>query len=200
MIVLRSWSAFRSISIATASSFHSRHMRIICPVVWRTPFNVSISWILWWQSLSTFATTFLLSRGYRILGFVFVLFFLLVFVGLHPWHMEVPRLGVESELHTCQFTSQPQQRQMWAGCATHTTAHSHAGSLIHWARARDWTHILMDNSPLLGSLPYEPQWQLPRILGRLNFFNLLKMSSDYLICFLLFLRAQLLALFLPLWR
>ena len=84
MIVLRSWSAFRSISIATASSFPSRHMRIICPVVWRTPFNVSISWILWWQSLSTFATTFLLSRGYRILGFVFVLFFFFGFFRAAP--------------------------------------------------------------------------------------------------------------------
>ena len=25
-------------------------------------------------------------------------FFFIVFLGLHPWHMEVPRLGVRSEL------------------------------------------------------------------------------------------------------
>ena len=25
--------------------------------------------------------------------------FIFVFLGPHPWHMEVPRLGVESELH-----------------------------------------------------------------------------------------------------
>ena len=31
-----------------------------------------------------------------ILNFIFV--FVFVFLGLHPWHMKVPRLGVESEL------------------------------------------------------------------------------------------------------
>ena len=30
-------------------------------------------------------------------NFFFFAFFL-VFIGLHPWHIEVPRLGVESEL------------------------------------------------------------------------------------------------------
>ena len=36
----------------------------------------------------------------RIVGvlFCFVLFGFLPFLGLLPWHMEVPRLGVESEL------------------------------------------------------------------------------------------------------
>ena len=29
--------------------------------------------------------------------FIYIFFFL-VFLGPHPWHMEVPRLGVESEL------------------------------------------------------------------------------------------------------
>ena len=28
----------------------------------------------------------------------FGVFFVFCFLGLHPWHMEVPRLGVESEL------------------------------------------------------------------------------------------------------
>ena len=30
---------------------------------------------------------------------VTLVFFFFGFLGLHPWHMEVPRLGVESELH-----------------------------------------------------------------------------------------------------
>ena len=35
----------------------------------------------------------------RILTQVFFFFFVfLSFLGLHPWHMEVPRLGVEPEL------------------------------------------------------------------------------------------------------
>ena len=30
--------------------------------------------------------------------FKFNFFFFFVFLGLHPWHVEVPRLGVQSEL------------------------------------------------------------------------------------------------------
>ena len=43
--------------------------------------------------------------------------FLLLFLGggAHPWHMEVPRLGVESELQLL----------------TYTTAHSNTRSLTH---------------------------------------------------------------------
>ena len=33
--------------------------------------------------------------------FLFILFlFKKIFLGLHPWHMEVPRLGVKSEHHS----------------------------------------------------------------------------------------------------
>ena len=44
--------------------------------------------------------------------------FFLVFLGLHPLYMEVPRPGVQSELQL-------------PAC---TTAHGNAGSLIHWGR------------------------------------------------------------------
>ena len=30
--------------------------------------------------------------------FYFILFYFCVFLGLYPWHMEVPRLGTESDL------------------------------------------------------------------------------------------------------
>ena len=45
-----------------------------------------------------------------------------VFLGLHLWHMEVPRLGFEVEL-------QPQQHQIQAPSVTYTTAHGNTGSL-----------------------------------------------------------------------
>uniref|UniRef100_A0A8D0WGU2 von Willebrand factor A domain-containing protein 8 n=1 Tax=Sus scrofa TaxID=9823 RepID=A0A8D0WGU2_PIG len=57
--------------------------------------------------LSSFLPSFFL--------YFFPSFFLL---GLHPWHMEVPRLGVELDLQL-------------PAC---TTAHSNAGSLTHWVR------------------------------------------------------------------
>ena len=39
-----------------------------------------------------------------VLGILFVSLFLLFFLGLHPWHMEVPRLGVQSELQLPAYT------------------------------------------------------------------------------------------------
>ena len=65
-----------------------------------------------------------------------------VFLGLHPWHMEVPRLGVKLELQLLAYTT-----------ATATPDLSHVFDLHHrsWQRrilnllckARDQTCILM---------------------------------------------------------
>ena len=46
-----------------------------------------------------------------LLSFFTYLFIYCFFKGPHPRHMEVPSLGVESEL-TCQPTPQPQQREI----------------------------------------------------------------------------------------
>ena len=43
---------------------------------------------------------------------------------------EVPRLGVKSELQLPP-TPQPQQRGVWAASVTYTTAHDNDGSLTH---------------------------------------------------------------------
>ena len=54
---------------------------------------------------------FLLPRGHSeapiIMGFCFVFVFVLffVFVGMHLWHMEVPRLGVKLELQLPAYTT-----------------------------------------------------------------------------------------------
>ena len=72
-----------------------------------------------------------LLRGFL---FCFVLFFVfLPFLGPLPQHMEVPRLGVESEL-CCWPTPEPQQRGIWATSVTYTPAQGNARSLTHWAR------------------------------------------------------------------
>ena len=52
--------------------------------------------------------------------------FLLFFSGLHFGHMEVPRLGVKSELQLLAYTT-----TIGAMSATYTTAHCNAGSLTH---------------------------------------------------------------------
>uniref|UniRef100_A0A8D1FIL3 Transmembrane protein 237 n=1 Tax=Sus scrofa TaxID=9823 RepID=A0A8D1FIL3_PIG len=48
-------------------------------------------------------------------------FFFFSFLGLPPWHMEVPRPGVQSEL-------EPEQHQIRAASATYATAHTSASS------------------------------------------------------------------------
>ena len=58
-------------------------------------------------------------------------FFFLVFLGPNPRHMEVPRLGAESELQLQAYTT-----------ATATPDHGNARSLI-LSKARDWTRNLM---------------------------------------------------------
>ena len=63
----------------------------------------------------------------------FFLFHFFVFLGQHPWHTEVPRSGVESELQSPAYP-QPQQHWIWVVSTTYTTAHSNAGSLTHWVR------------------------------------------------------------------
>ena len=73
----------------------------------------------------------------------FCLFFFLLFLGMHLWHMEVPRLGVKSELQLPAYT-------------TTTWDPSHVGNLrlssqqrqipSPLSEARDGTRILMDPS------------------------------------------------------
>ena len=53
------------------------------------------------------------------------LFFCLFFLGPHPWHMEVPRLGVA--------VAYAYAMQDPSASATYTTAHSNTISLTHWA-------------------------------------------------------------------
>ena len=78
---------------------------------------------------------------------------LFVFLGSHLWHMEVPRLGVVSELQLLAYTT-----------ATATWDPSHICDLHHslqqhWmpspvSETRDQTCILMDTSQVLNLLSH----------------------------------------------
>ena len=48
----------------------------------------------------------------------------------HLQHMDVPRLGIESDLQL-RPKLQPQQHQIQAASSTYTTAHGNPGSLTH---------------------------------------------------------------------
>ena len=64
--------------------------------------------------------------------------------------MDVPRLGVKSELPLLP-TPQPKQRQIQVMSATYTTAHGNAtahSNATAQSKARDGTQILINTSPV----------------------------------------------------
>ena len=57
-------------------------------------------------------------------------FFFFFFFGLHPWHMEVPRIEVKLELQLPVYTTAIETRDPYRICDLHA-AHGDTGSLIH---------------------------------------------------------------------
>ena len=70
----------------------------------------------------------LVDTNYYIYLWIFFLF--LVFLGPHPWHMEVPRLEVESQLQLPAYTTATATRDLSLLCDVHQ-AQGNTGSLIH---------------------------------------------------------------------
>ena len=62
--------------------------------------------------------------------FPFFFFFFLVFLGPHSWHMEVPRLGVKSELQLPTYAAATAML-IQAMSKTYITVHGNARSLSH---------------------------------------------------------------------
>ena len=88
-------------------------------------------------------------------GFLLILFF--VFLEPYLQHMQIPRLGVPSELYPLAYTIATATADL-SQSATYITAHGNTGSSTHGARpgtkpATPW---------LLGrSLSAVPLWELP---------------------------------------
>ena len=100
------------------------------------------------------------------------------FLGPHPQRMEVPRLGVESELKL-PADATARQHGIQAVPATYMTACSHSGSFTHRARPA----IKLESSWILvGFITAEPQWEL--LLALLTFWFKVLESISPDICFL----------------
>ena len=67
------------------------------------------------------------------------LFIYFCFLGLHLWHMEVPRLGVESELHLLVYATATAMQDPSCVWNLYHSSQQHPLS-----KARDQTRILMD--------------------------------------------------------
>ena len=72
-------------------------------------------------------------------------FFFLVFLGLYMQHMEVPRLGVKSELQLPTYNRATATPDLSHVCDLHHG--SWQGQILNpLSEARDQTHVLMDTS------------------------------------------------------
>ena len=74
-----------------------------------------------------------------------------VFLGPHPGHMEVPRLGVKSEQQPPACTAATATPDL-----TYTTGHGNAGSLTHWRRpgiepASSWIPVRFITAATMGT-------------------------------------------------
>ena len=96
------------------------------------------------------------SPYYTVCNFIFFFVFVFVFVFLGPYwrHMEVPRLGVLSELQMPAYITATAPRDQSPICNLHHSSQQH-WILNLMSEARDRTRILMD-----GSLTAEPQREL----------------------------------------
>ena len=68
--------------------------------------------------------------------------FILLFLGLHPWHMEVPRLGVLWELQLSAYATATAMQNPSLFCNLHHSS-QHGQILNLLSEARDGTHNLM---------------------------------------------------------
>ena len=93
-------------------------------------------------------------RIWEELVLILFLFFCFVSLGLHPQHMEVPRLGVEMELEllACS-TAMPDPSFI---CSLHHSSWQRQ-ILNPLSKARDKTHVLMDTNRVHIA---EPQGEL----------------------------------------
>ena len=86
-----------------------------------------------------------LTRNSTVSLFIYYLFFLSFFLGPHPWHMEVARLGVESELQWLAFATAAGTQDLSHTCDLHQSSWQRQ-ILNPLSQARDQTCILMDTS------------------------------------------------------
>ena len=96
-------------------------------------------------------------------------FFFFAILGLYPWHMEVPRLGVESELQLPAYTTATAAQDLSCICNLHRSSRQ-LGILDPLSEARDRTRVLMDPHWVHyhGAMTGTPECGYHLISGSLN--------------------------------
>ena len=91
-----------------------------------------------------------LCRNILLLNLKYILLF---FLQLHPQHMDVPRLGPESELQLPAYNTATAMPDLSSICDLHHSSQQHQ-ILNPLSKARDQTHILMDTSQVCNHLSH----------------------------------------------
>ena len=76
---------------------------------------------------------------------IIIIIIIICFLGLHPWHTEVPRLGVESELQLLAYTIATAVQNLSCICDLHHSL-GQCQILNPLSKTRVRTCILMDTS------------------------------------------------------
>ena len=97
--------------------------------------------------------------------FFFFFFWSLCLLGPHPRHMEVPKLGVESELQPLVCTTAAATPDPSRVCDLHHISW-HPWILNPLSEARDRTRVLVCTSWCVTT---EPQWELPYFFFKFTF-------------------------------
>ena len=78
--------------------------------------------------------------------------FFVCFLGPHLWHMEVPRLGVKSELQLLAYTTATAMPDLSSVCDLYHSSRQH-GILNPLSEAKDRTRILVDMVRFASTVP-----------------------------------------------
>ena len=108
-------------------------------LVWFSKYILILYFFLLFLSLFLFCFILL---PFHLTLFTFFFFVFLPFLGLLLQHMEVHRLGVESELQSLAYTTATATRDLSRVCKLHHSLWQRR-ILNPLSKARDWTHKLM---------------------------------------------------------
>ena len=115
--------------------YHLHHSQVLGSLPLSTTPSIHTS--LWCFKALKLLRSFIFSKyfpnskkGLRANGLWISFFFLALFLGPHPWHMVVPRLGIESELQLLAYTMATAAQDPSHICNLHCCSHN-AGSLTH---------------------------------------------------------------------
>ena len=156
-----------------------------------------VAWAAWGQCLWTHSIGLIMQWGLnkwaskRVKGKTysqtFSFFFFFVLLGLHWWHVEVPRVGAESELQLPAYTTTTAIPDLSCISDLHCNLWQRP---IHYPlrEAREWTRIPVDTSQVLNPLSWVRTQREPPLHW---FFNpthsLLNYTSLWIILYLKFL-------------